>query len=90
MVDPIPLLDIDEEVAGVAEVFVREYLMPSPAVGDAVHVAVCTVHEVDYLLAVERAALSQPQQDGTLAGDLPPHVGLVPPVIITPDLLWEA
>jgi len=88
LLDQVPLLDIDDEVAGVAEVFVREYLMPAPAVGDAIHVAVCAVHQVDYLLSWNVRHLANPNKTAHLQA-VCRRLGLVPPVIVTPDLLWE-
>jgi hypothetical protein len=84
----LPLLDIDAEVAGVAEVFVRERLMPAPAVGDAVHVAVCAVHGIGFLLSWNVRHLANPNKTAHLQA-ICRRLGLVPPIIITPDLLWE-
>ncbi|MBY0312317.1 MAG: hypothetical protein K2W85_09630 [Phycisphaerales bacterium] len=47
----MPLLDIDDDVRGVAEVLVRELVMPRPAAGDALHVAVCCVRSIDCVLS---------------------------------------
>jgi hypothetical protein len=88
LVSRVPLLEIDDEIAGVAEVFVREYLMPAPAVGDAVHVAVCAVHGVEYLLSWNVRHLANPNKTSHLRA-LCRRLGLVPPLIVTPDLLWE-
>lgn len=84
----IPLLEIDDEVAGIAAIFVREYLMPAPAVGDAVHVAVCAIHEIDFLLSWNVRHLANPNKTSHLQA-ICRRLGLVPPTIITPDLLWE-
>jgi hypothetical protein len=46
----VPLLDVDEEVRGFAEILVREMVMPAPVAGDAIHVSVACVHDVDYVL----------------------------------------
>jgi len=48
--EDIPELVIDEETQGLAERFVAEGCMPPLAGADALHVAVATVHGIDYLL----------------------------------------
>src|SRR6185295_4668933 len=62
LVSDLPLLAIDDEVPGVAEVFVKEFLMPGPAVGDAVHVAASAVHDVEYLLSWNVRHLANPNK----------------------------
>jgi len=44
------LLDLNEDVVDLAETFVREQAFPEIAAADAVHVAVATVHAMDFLL----------------------------------------
>jgi predicted nucleic acid-binding protein len=88
LVAGLPLLDIDDEVTGVAEALVRERVMPAPAVGDALHVAVCAVHDVEYLLSWNVRHLANPNKIAHLQV-ICRRLGLVPPRIITPDLLWE-
>ena len=88
LISGLPLLDINAEVRGVAEVLVGEYLMPAPAVGDAIHVAVCAVYGVQYLLSWNVRHLANPNKTKHLQA-ICRRLGLVPPQIITPDILWE-
>ena len=44
------ILPITLEVQGVAETYREHFVMPREAVGDALHLAIACVHEVDYLL----------------------------------------
>lgn len=46
----IPVLGLDEEARALAKRFLESGLMPSKAVGDAIHVALATLHGMDYLL----------------------------------------
>ena len=46
----IPELKIDEEVQELAELLISEGGIPTSAEADALHVAVATVHRIDYLL----------------------------------------
>ena len=88
LVADIPILEIDDEVVGAAQVLVRECVMPAPAVGDAVHVAVCAVHGMEYLLSWNVRHLANPNKTAHLQA-VCRRLGLVPPQILTPDFLWE-
>jgi hypothetical protein len=88
LVADLPLLEIDDEVQGVAEVLIREFVMPGPAVGDALHVAVCCVSDVEYLLSWNVRHLANPNKIRHLQA-VCRRLGLMPPQILTPDLLWE-
>ncbi len=79
-------LEISDEVLGLAEVLVREKVMPGPVAGDALHVAVATWHTVDYMLTWNVKHLANPNKR-THLGLVCLRLGLVPPAIITPDLL---
>jgi hypothetical protein len=88
LVQGIPLLSVTEEAEGLAELLVREKVMPGPVSGDAVHITLATVHAVDYVLTWNVRHLANPSKM--------PHLriiclraGLLPPTITTPELLWE-
>jgi hypothetical protein len=84
----IPLLDIDADAQGLAHVLVREKVMPGPARGDALHVAVCCVHAMDYMLTWNVRHLANMNKRRHLRR-VCARCGYVGPEIITPDLLWE-
>jgi predicted nucleic acid-binding protein len=88
LLDKAEFLPMTDSVAGVATIFVDEKLMPTPAKGDALHVAACTVHRVDYLLTWNVRHLANPNKIAHLRA-ICARLGLVPPTIITPDLLWK-
>jgi hypothetical protein len=89
LITAIPRLSISEEVRGLARILVRERVMPGPIAGDAVHVAAATVHGVEYLLSWNVRHLANPNKLEHLR-QVCRRVGLMPPLIVTPDLLWEA
>lgn len=92
----MPLLDIDDHVRGVAEVFVRELVMPrSPSPppssigGDAIHVAVCCVCAIDCVLSWNVQHLANPSKAAHLRV-ICARMGLMTPTIVTPDnYFWE-
>ncbi len=84
----VPLLEISEEVRGLAQILVNEKVMPEPVAGDAVHVAVTCVANVEYLLTWNVRHLANPNKVVHLQA-ICLRLGLVPPRILTPDMLWE-
>lgn len=48
--DGIPLLDATDAVLELAEVFVTRHIIPARVLTDALHVAVATVHGMDFLV----------------------------------------
>jgi hypothetical protein len=62
--------------------------MPSPIAGDTIQVAVSCVHELDYLLSWNVRRLANPNKVEHLR-TICIRAGLLPPRIITPELLWE-
>lgn len=83
----IPRLAIGDEVRGLAGLLVQEKVMPAPVAGDAVHVAVATVHGMDYVLSWNVRHLANPNKIEHLQR-ICRRVGLMPPSIVTPDMLW--
>ena len=51
IVASVTALTITPEVYGLADIFVSERVMPQSVSGDALHVAVSTVHKLDYILS---------------------------------------
>ncbi len=89
MLHGLRLLDLGPEVRGLAEILVREKVMPRPAVsGDAIHIAAATVHGMDYVLTWNVQHMANPNKRAHFA-TLCLRLGLVPPQIVTPDLLME-
>lgn len=86
MVRGLPILELSEEVIGLAEVLVREKVMPGPVAGDALHVAIASWHSTDYLLTWNVKHLANPNKRTHLA-TVCLRFGLAPPAIVTPDLL---
>ncbi len=88
LVQGLAVLPITEEVQGLAELLVREKVMPGPISGDTIHVALAAVHAVDYLLTWNVRHLANPSKMTHLR-IICLRAGLLPPAIVTPELLWE-
>lgn len=89
IVKGIPLIQIDEATIGLATVFVREQVMPGPIGGDSVHVAACRLAGMQYLLTWNIRHLANPNKLTHLR-TVASRAGVLPPTIVTPDLLWES
>lgn len=89
LIADVPVLDATPEAVGLAEAPVREQVMPGPAEGgDALHVAIAVTHASDYMLSWNVRHLANPNKVAHLQR-VCLRFALVPPRIVTPDLLWE-
>jgi predicted nucleic acid-binding protein len=87
-IEAVPLLPVTDEALGLTRLLIRERAMPGPVAGDALHVAVATVHGMDYLLTWNVRHLANPNKLNHLRV-VCLRAGLAPPRILTPELLWE-
>lgn len=87
LVDSLPRLDIDREVLGVATRYIEEKLVPEGLAGDATHLAVASVYEVDFLLTWNIRHLANPNKLIHLTV-INRRMGLLTPQIVTPEMLW--
>ena len=84
--DGIPLLLLTPDVLRLAEQFLRKRLLPRRAAEDGLHIAVATVHRVDYMLTWNCAHIANPEIQARLARWLASD-GLFLPFICTPEEL---
>lgn len=89
MLSGLTVLEFTNEVADLAGLLVLEKILPAPAVeGDALHLAVAIIHQVEYLLTWNVKHLANPNKRTHLAV-VCMRLGLAPPQLVTPDLLQE-
>ena len=82
----LPLLEQTDEATKLAQALLEQVPLPERAAVDALHIAVATVHGMDYLLTwncthIANAALRDPIESVCRAS------GYEPPVICTPEEL---
>ena len=82
------LLETTDEVMGLADLLVNEGTVPDSAYADAVHIAVCSIHEVNYLLTWNCRHINNPHTRRQI-GRICRSQGFEPPVICSPDELVE-
>ncbi|MBL8419260.1 MAG: type II toxin-antitoxin system VapC family toxin [Dechloromonas sp.] len=86
MLSDVPLLIITEQALDIAESLVRQGIIPLIAAEDALHIAVATVNDVDYLLTWNCRHIANPEIQRSIAAYLE-QIGLFLPFICTPEEL---
>lgn len=86
MLAGVPRLALTEEALVLATEFVHRRLLPEKAAEDGLHIAVASVHEVDYLLTWNCAHIANPEIQERLAQFLFER-DFVLPFICTPEEL---
>ena len=88
LIADLPLLEVNEDIRAISEVYVREKLMPGPVGrGDSIHVALASYHEVDFLLTWSIRHLANPNKQEHLV-TVNRRLALFAPAIVTPEMLW--
>ena len=82
----LPRLFLTDDALWLGREFVRQRILPERAVEDGMHIAVATIHRVDYLLTWNCAHIANPEIQGRLAEFLYER-GLILPFICTPEEL---
>ncbi len=84
----IPLLDVSDEALRLADELLKRGTLPAKAAIDAVHIAVATVHRMDYLLTWNCKHIANGHVR-KLAGRYFRAAGYEPAVICTPEELGD-
>ena len=50
LLENLPLLSIDDEIAEIVQAYFQHHLMPQEPTGDALHLAIASFHKCDFLL----------------------------------------
>jgi predicted nucleic acid-binding protein len=82
------MLPVTDAVLELARLLVKEKVMPGPETeGDAVHLAACTVHQLDFLLSWNQRHLANVNKVKHLEV-VCVRAGYTPPIIATPIQFW--
>ena len=79
----VPVLPIDAATGEVVRAYIRNRLMPDDPVGDALHLAVASLHKVDFLLTWNCAHLANANKFGHVRR-INTMLGLFVPALVTP------
>ncbi len=83
LISELPMLEISHKVREVAKIYVERLLMPNDADGDALHLALASVHQMEVLLTWNCKHLANPNKLGHIA-KVNRELGLAVPLITTP------
>jgi predicted nucleic acid-binding protein len=82
----LTILAITPEVEGVSAIYQRNLLMPKGDMGDAMHLALACVYELDYLLTWNCRHLANTYKEAHIHA-INRRLGLLTPVLLTPQML---
>ena len=81
LIEPLPLLDVEDPVAEIIKIYIARQVMPRDPTGDALHLALASYHRCDYLLTWNCVNLANANKF--------PHIRRVNAILglFTPDLV---
>lgn len=90
LLNPIPLLDLNEAIGEVVANYISHHIMPNDPLGDALHLAVASYYKCDFLLTWNCHHLANANKFGHIRR-INNLLGLYNPSIVTPlELLGES
>ena len=86
VVASLPRLLVSDQATALARDIVSKGFLPHKAFPDALHIAIATVHQIDYLLTWNCKHIANAAMRGTIEA-ICRSEGLTPPIICTPEEL---
>lgn len=84
LIKSLPLLELSSEVLTIAQDLVTRDIIPTKSADDAVHIAVASIHKIDYLLTWNCKHIANPHNWRRISDCLFSH-GYRASVICTPE-----
>jgi len=89
MARSIPAVPVTDDIAGIVEAYIRRRVMPDNPIGDALHLALASVHKFDYLLTWNCQHLANANKFAHIRR-VNALLGLHSPALVTPlELMGE-
>jgi hypothetical protein len=89
LLNDIPLIDIEAEIAEIVEAYIQNQVMPNNPLGDALHLAMASYHKCDFLLTWNCHHLANANKFGHIRR-INVMLGLYVPLLVTPlELMGE-
>ncbi|CAD0227826.1 MULTISPECIES: type II toxin-antitoxin system VapC family toxin [Planktothrix] len=89
LLNDIPLIDIEAEIAEIVEAYIQNQVMPNDPLGDALHLAMASYHKCDFLLTWNCRHLANANKFGHIRR-INVMLGLYVPLLVTPlELIGE-
>ena len=86
LLQEMELLPVTSEIIGIAKFYQEHFLMPKGTTGDAVHLAIASFHEIDYLLTWNCKHLANTNKIHHIQV-VNMRLGLWSPTLVTPEIL---
>jgi len=87
-VEPLSVLETDDQARALAAEIIRTSALPAKAAADALHIAIATVNGMDFLLTWNCTHIANGIVQRAI-GKLSRETGFEPPTIVTPEELME-
>jgi hypothetical protein len=87
MVQKVQVLDYAQEMDEIIEVYIKNFVMPKDAQGDAAHLAMASYHGIDYLLTWNCTHLANAFKLKHIE-KINLKLGMLTPQIVTPEQLF--
>ena len=84
LLEGIPLLELTDDVVSIAQMLLNKQIIPAKAADDAIHIAVASVHRIDYLVTWNCKHLANPRNWRRIS-DCVAEFGFRATVICTPE-----
>ena len=84
LLEGIPLIELSDDVITIAQMLVAKQIIPAKAADDAIHIAVASVHQIDYLVTWNCKHLANPRNWRRIS-DCVAGFGFRATVICTPE-----
>lgn len=83
LLDGIPLLPIETEIAEIVSAYIQHQVMPADPAGDALHLALASLHKCDFLVTWNCAHIANANKFGHIRR-MNTLLGLFVPALVTP------
>ena len=83
MMNRLPLVEVEEQIAEIVQMYIRYKVMPSDPAGDALHLALASYHKCDFLLTWNCNHLANANKFGHIR-QVNTLLGLFVPLLVTP------
>jgi predicted nucleic acid-binding protein len=88
LIADVPVLRVNDEIDDIAAIYMKEYVMPKGAAGDAFHLACASFYKLDYLLTWNCNHLANANKEKHIS-IINTKLGLYTPRIVTPLQLFK-
>jgi predicted nucleic acid-binding protein len=89
LIEPLPLLALDPAVRDIVETYIARHVMPAEPAGDALHLALASFHQCEFLVTWNCRHLANANKFGHIRR-VNALLGLYVPILVTPlELLAE-